>query len=163
MTSCPCDPKKSYTQCCGPYIKGEKPAPTAEALMRSRYSAYVKHEIDYIEKTHDETTRKQFDRAAATAWSEQTVWKNLEIKSTELGGPNDAEGSVEFVAHFTTNGHDQNHHELSEFRKDEVGTWFYVDGKTVNMPTVRTSPKTGRNDPCTCGSGKKFKKCCGVN
>ncbi|MBI3544231.1 MAG: YchJ family protein [Deltaproteobacteria bacterium] len=162
MSQCPCGSQKSYESCCNVYISGRTPAPTAEALMRSRYSAYVKHEIDYVERTHDEHTRAQFDRAAATAWSEQTDWKGLEIKSTSLGHADDAEGTVEFVARFATNGVEQTHHEISLFKR-ENGVWVYVDGKIMRVPVTRAEPKLGRNDPCSCGSGKKFKKCCGVS
>lgn len=161
-SSCACGSNKSYETCCAPYIQGQKKAPTAEALMRSRYTAYTVHEIDYIEATHDPETREQFDRKVAKAWSEQTDWKGLEIKSTEAGRADDLEGTVEFVAKFAINGQDQTHHELSFFEKKE-DQWFYVDGKTVKIPVTRTSPKLGRNDPCHCGSGKKYKKCCGAN
>jgi SEC-C motif-containing protein len=133
--------------------------------MRSRYSAYVKHAIDYVERTHDRKSREQFDRAAAKAWSENTDWKGLEIRATERGLESDDEGTVEFIARYRTavegiEPQDVAHHEVSHFRR-ESGAWVYVDGKIVRAPVTRSTPKLGRNDPCHCGSGKKFKKCCG--
>lgn len=128
--------------------------------MRSRYSAYAKHAIDYVEKTHDPESPDDFDAKAAQQWAEQTEWKRLEIKRTEAGSAADETGVVEFVAHFKTNGQDLSHHELSRFRKAD-GKWYYVDGETVKVPFMRAEPKLGRNDPCHCGSGKKFKKCHG--
>lgn len=165
-STCTCGSKKSYDNCCGPYIRGEKKAPTAEALMRSRYAAYTKVVIDHIERTHAPQARHDFDRAAATTWAEKTDWKGLEIKATEGGGENDTEGTVEFVASFVPKIEGvpeelQTHHELSYFQKID-GEWFYVDGKTVRVPVTRNAPKLGRNDPCHCGSGKKFKKCHGA-
>lgn len=167
MSKCPCGLNKSYPECCGLFISGKELPPTAEALMRSRYSAYVKHEIDYIESTHVKDSGEEFDRAAAKTWSEQTDWQGLEIRSTEAGGADDAEGTVEFIARFRTKipnqpEQDLAHHEVSLFRKDGNGRWLYVDGKIIRTPVKRASPKVGRNDPCGCGSGKKNKKCCGA-
>lgn len=158
--ACPCGTEKSYESCCAPYIKGDKTAPTAEALMRSRYSAYTKQAIDYVEATHDPSSPDDFDKAAAKQWSENTEWLGLEIKKTEAGAPSDDTGVVEFVAKFKTNGKPLAHHEVSTFRKTD-GKWYYVDGKTLKDPFVRSEPKLGRNDPCHCGSGKKLKKCHG--
>jgi SEC-C motif-containing protein len=160
--TCACGSKNKYDDCCGQYITGKKNAPTAEALMRSRYTAYTKHEIDYIERTHDPASREQFDREMAKTWAEQTDWQSLEIKATTGGGPDDLEGTVEFVARFKAADQEQLHHEQSIFQKKD-GVWFYIDGKTVRAPVTRSAPKVGRNDACTCGSGKKYKKCCGLN
>ena len=80
---------------------------------------------------------------------------------TEGGGPKDKTGVVEFRALYTANGEFCNHHEVATFVKDRSG-WKFEDGDLVGeTPTVREEPKVGRNDPCPCGSGKKYKKCCG--
>jgi SEC-C motif-containing protein len=78
---------------------------------------------------------------------------------TEAGQPTDETGIVEFIAHFTIDGQSGQLHEISEFTK-ESGIWFYKDGSSPQSGTVRKPNKTGRNDPCPCGSGKKYKKCC---
>ncbi|HOB72606.1 MAG TPA: YchJ family metal-binding protein, partial [bacterium] len=73
----------------------------------------------------------------------------------------DDEGYVEFKAHSVVEDVSQVHHENARFIKVK-GSWYFEDGEQMLPETVkRESPKTGRNDPCPCGSGKKFKKCCG--
>jgi len=84
----------------------------------------------------------------------------LDILSTEQGGENDEEGVVEFLARYKLSNVTVPHRERATFRKVD-GKWYFVDGKELNAPTVRNEgPKVGRNDPCPCGSGKKYKKCC---
>ncbi|WP_207456235.1 YchJ family protein [Azospirillum sp. SYSU D00513] len=156
---CPCRSGKALEACCGPYLAGTAAAPTAEALMRSRYSAFATHNIDYLEETLMPETRGDFDRAEVEAWAKNSLWTGLEVRSTENGGPDDEEGIVEFQARFTMNGKQQVHHETGSFAKRD-GRWFYVDGVLGARP--RSTPKVGRNDPCPCGSGKKYKKCCGA-
>ena len=88
-------------------------------------------------------------------------WHGLEVIRTEGGGPKDKTGVVEFRALYTANGEFCNHHEVATFVKDRSG-WKFEDGDLVGeTPTVREEPKVGRNDPCPCGSGKKYKTCCG--
>ncbi|MHC4871603.1 MAG: YchJ family protein [Planctomycetota bacterium] len=162
MANCPCTSGKEYDACCEPYIKGEEFAPTAEALMRSRYSAYANAEIDYIGKTNDPKTSEQFDSATARKWSENSEWVGLDVLSTEDGAEDDDIGTVEFVAHYKDkeSGNEINHHEIGTFRKEKK-QWYFVDGRVVGLdPIVNEEPKVGRNDPCPCGSGKKHKKCC---
>lgn len=156
---CPCGSGSDYAQCCGPVISGQAPAQTAEALMRSRYSAYVKGEIDYIEKSLAPEKRKRFDHEGAAQWSEAAQWKGLTIHSAE-GGEGDDVGFVDFTAAFEMQGELEEHREKSKFRR-EKGEWVYVDGEIVGQTYRRETPKVGRNEPCPCGSGKKFKKCCG--
>ena len=156
---CPCRSGKSLDACCGPYLAGTVPAPTAEALMRSRYSAFATRNVDYLEETLLPETRADFDRGEIEAWAKNSLWTGLEVRSTEGGGAGDEEGIVEFIAHFTMNGKPQSHQETSRFAKRD-GRWYYVDGVLGMRP--RSGPKVGRNDPCICGSGKKYKKCCGA-
>lgn len=159
--NCPCGTGKAFDACCGPYIAGTAPAPTAEALMRSRYSAYATGAIDYVQQTLAEAQRGSFDREAAEAWSKNSEWLGLDIHASREGGENDERGEVEFTASFAINGMPQQHRERAEFRR-EGGAWVYEDGDVKGNPTVRRdAPKVGRNDPCPCGSGKKHKKCCG--
>lgn len=104
------------------------PAPTALALMRSRYAAFVRGAIDYLIETHDAATRGSVDRGALAKWSRDTLWMGLEIVATERGGEDDDEGIVEFIARGVTNGQPFAQRERSRFRRLD-GLWYYVDGK----------------------------------
>jgi len=126
--------------------------------MRSRYTAYVRGAIDYLVETHDESTRGTVDRAAVSAWIRDTEWLGLEIVHTANGGPSDDDGIVEFVARGTTRGAPFAQRERSRFRRRD-GRWFYLDGTT---PRARVTATVGRNEPCPCGSGKKYKRCHGA-
>ena len=159
---CPCQSGEVFRRCCEPLIGGLKQAETAEQLMRARYTAYTQIQMDFIEKTHDPKTRRDIDMQASREWAETTKWQGLEIIETKQGGVDDEFGTVEFKATYETDEGLHHHQELSQFHKRD-GVWFYSDsthtpGKTV----VRGEPKVGRNDLCPCGSGKKYKKCCGT-
>ena len=157
---CDCGDPRPFEKCCGPYLTGAALPPTAEALMRSRYTAYARGEVDYIFATQAPEGRATLDRAQTEAWSKQSTWRGLEIVRTERGGPDDRDGVVEFVAHFDLRGEHVDHHELATFRRDD--RWYFVDGKEPKLvPFQRRERKVGPNEPCPCGSGKKFKKCCG--
>ena len=156
---CTCGSGIAYAECCEPYIKGVKNAPTAEALMRSRYTAYVVHAVDYIMETIHEDTRSTINRDYIKKWSEKAKWLGLKIIAVEGGGAY-MEGKVEFEATYEMDGLHKIHHETALFKK--VGNcWFYVKGEVVPKTEVRVGKKIGRNDPCPCGSGKKYKHCCG--
>lgn len=175
---CPCGSEQDFEACCAPYLKGEKLPPTAEALMRSRYSAYVKGDVKYLKKTLAPESSTDFDFDSTAKWAKQSTWKGLKILSVEKGTEKDTKGVVEFVATFanadTNEGQALDHHEVAQFRRDGKGQWLFVDGEShthkegeghshqhVKQETIRReSPKVGRNDPCPCGSGKKHKKCC---
>jgi SEC-C motif-containing protein len=129
--------------------------------MRSRYSAYVRGNIDHLERTLAPEARGDFDRDVATQAAASTKWLGLTIRATSGGGPADQTGTVEFVVRFSDGGKKGVHHELSRFRR-EGEHWLYVDGTIDPVPTPRTVTSVGRNDPCPCGSGKKYKKCHGA-
>ncbi len=78
----------------------------------------------------------------------------------EKGGVADEEGVVEFIASYTMDKLKDQHRERAKFKKKD-GVWLYEDGDIVPTTIVRSGPKVGRNDPCPCGSGKKYKHCCG--
>ena len=161
MELCPCGSGGEFDQCCGPFIQGNKTATTAEALMRSRYSAYVKTEIDYIYDTTHASQRSKFNRKESLDWSRNTQWQSLEVVRTEDGGQEDESGIVEFIARYREKNKPIQHHEIAEFVKED-GRWYFMDGHAPKpVQSVRQGPKIGRNDPCPCGSGKKYKKCCG--
>ena len=154
---CPCGSQKTLEMCCGPLIDGLQNPASPEALMRSRYSAYVQGNIDYLSKTLAPEAVEGFNPDDAKEWSSAALWQGLEVRRVTLD--NDT-GSVEFVAKFKLQGRSQYHHELANFRQVE-GVWKYVDGVLDPKPVTLSTAKVGRNDPCPCGSGQKFKKCCG--
>jgi SEC-C motif-containing protein len=156
MTSCPCQSGQAFDACCGPLLAGT-PAPTALALMRSRYTAYATGDVAYLQRTLAPEHRAGFDMADVSAGMKSTQWLGLEILDTVDGGENDSTGIVEFVARFQARGKAQALHERSRFHRDTDGSWVYVDGETEMQPVK----KPGRNEPCPCGSGKKFKQCHG--
>lgn len=157
---CPCCSQLAYDACCGPLISGAARAETAEQLMRSRYSAYVKGEMGYLFETTHPDGRKGYDHDGTKEWSENSEWQKLEILAVRGGAAGDQVGEVEFKAYYEGKGAQHIHHEVGVFRKLE-DVWFFTDGKIVGNVPIR-STKVGRNEPCTCGSGKKYKKCCGA-
>ncbi len=160
MSNCPCGSGKKLDQCCNPYVNGSKKAPTAEALMRARYTAYSMAKVDFILKTHDSKTRDQISKDETKKWAEESKWLGLELVNIVKGLEDDKDGIVEFKAFYKQNGIKHTHHEEARFIKKR-GSWYFEDCKIVNKPVVRDGVKIGRNDPCPCGSGKKYKKCCG--
>jgi SEC-C motif-containing protein len=161
--TCPCGSNNPFEQCCGPVIEGQKQASTASELLRSRYTAYVRTQIDYLKQTLHPDKQAEFDEKGARKWSTESDWRGLTILNTVEGGPNDEKGEVEFVASFIQDAHTVRHHEKAQFEKKD-GVWYFVDGQGVasDKPLRRETPKVGRNEPCPCGSGKKYKKCCGA-
>lgn len=153
---CPCGSNKNYQDCCeiihNDHSKCDKP----ETLMRARYSAFVKNKVEFIDQTNIPGT-KDFDINDAKVWATQSTWDHLEVINT-------SENTVEFKAFYADDkGNNHIHHEVGHFKKQD-DLWYYTEGQIVGTgPITRTSPKVGRNDPCICGSGKKFKKCCGKN
>lgn len=121
--SCPCGSGATYGDCCGRYHAGLA-APSAEALMRSRYVAYALGLGDYLAATwHPRSRPPQPDVAA-----EAGIWQKLEILHSEAGSENDAEGRVEFKAHWLIGSRRGYLHETSRFLKED-GRWYYLDGQ----------------------------------
>lgn len=124
--------------------------------MRSRYAAFVLHEVEYLLATwHPVTRPMSIDPATIPDW------KGLQILRTEKGEEADTEGVVEFLAIALVGKQLCHFHEESRFVKQE-DRWLYMDGdlKGDTVPSERRMQKVGRNDICPCGSGKKYKKCC---
>ncbi|MFA9216224.1 MAG: YchJ family protein [Sphingomonadaceae bacterium] len=131
--TCPCG-GPSLAACCGPYIAGAAIAPSAEALMRSRYTAYTQRNEPYLMATWHASTRPQ---EPIVSQEEKLHWLGLEVKSALRLRQRKAEqgdasrDTVEFVARFKLNGRAQRLHEISNFVREEVDgalRWFYVDG-----------------------------------
>jgi SEC-C motif domain protein len=159
MSNCYCGSGVTYTDCCEPVISGVQSAGTAEQLMRARYSAYVGAKMDFIFETTHPDHRQGYDHAGTKEWAESSEWLGLEIVEARKGGQGDNGGEVEFIARFREKGVLREHHENAQFQKDN-GRWYFTEGAMVKPKPITVS-KPGRNDPCTCGSGLKYKKCCG--
>lgn len=127
-TLCFCGRKKAYDQCCGPILSGNRSALTAEDLMRSRYSAFVQLNIDYILSTYSNKTRPINQKREIYHWAKSLIWIGLIILRTEMGDENDSKGWVEFQATYQENGRLEILHEKSFFIK-EKGKWVYVSGE----------------------------------
>ncbi len=153
---CPCGSGIVYEQCCAPLHNHTVKADSAVQLMRSRYCAFVLEDVDYLIKTTSIAQRHQLDRKSLTDWIARTNWQRLEILDTLAGQRQDTQGEVEFKAwYFLDEGATlQCHHERSQFKKEGSG-WAFID------PNTATNTVSGRNSPCPCGSGRKFKRCCG--
>lgn len=120
--TCPCRSAKDakpYAECCEPYHAGRAVPPTAEALMRSRYSAYARGDAHYIQATWHHSKRP-----ASAGLVMGQVWTGLKIVATHEAGD---EATVEFVARSTVGGRPQKLHEVSRFKR-ELGRWVYVEG-----------------------------------
>lgn len=149
--NCLCGSAIDEKSCCLPIIKGESVAQTAEQLMRSRYTAYVLGDESYVLASWYHS-----QRPADLSLDENMRWSGLKV--IDVVNDDDTTAYVEFVAGFNNNGNVGQMHERSRFFR-EGGYWFYVDGEQLsNEEYVITPP--GRNDPCCCGSGRKYKKCC---
>ncbi|NNG00762.1 MAG: YchJ family protein [Desulfobacteraceae bacterium] len=161
METCPCGSGNPYSDCCEPLIEDPKKAQTAEILMRSRYTAFVKKEFDHIHETTHATKREEYSTDGGASWTKNFEWMGLEIVRAENGGPEDTTGTVEFIARYRKDGSRFQHHEVAEFSKED-DQWFFKDGQPpAAVQSIRQGPKVGRNEPCPCNSGKKYKKCCG--
>ena len=132
---------------------------TAEELMRARYHAYETCDMEFIKESHDPDNTEGIDWAECEKWARESQWLGLEIISTIKGGEDDKDGIVEFKATYIENGKTIVHHERSYFVKRN-GVWFYQKWLPITSTRINEN-RVGRNDPCPCGSGKKYKKCCG--
>ncbi len=147
---CPCGSAVALSECCGRYHAGTA-APSAQALMRSRYSAYALGLIDYLLATTLPAQQAGLDRQAISAWSTQSRWLGLEVEKAEVLGGQPPHALVTFSARWHDDSGEHHHRECSAFVQCNEH-WYFID------PTVAL--RAGRNDPCPCGSGQKFKKCC---
>ena len=149
MDRCPCDPHQAYADCCGPLHDRRGVAKSAVQLMRSRYSAYARGLEDYVFDTwHASTRPSSLDLA-----SSQEEWLGLEV--VESGSASAERSWVRFIAYFRHQGELFALEERSQFISEDA-QWRYVDGLCETRPVKR-----GRNERCVCGSGAKFKRCCG--
>ncbi len=149
-SNCPCGQPETYENCCQPLHLGKQLAADASTLMRSRYCAFVKQDIDYLINTLHPDQRRIDDRQTLQQTCQTTHWLGLKIINAKSHGH---QAEVEFVAFYEDQPVGQLH-ERSRFicQHDQ---WFYVDGQF--LPAI----KLPRNEPCICGNGRKFKQCHG--
>lgn len=120
---CPCGSDTHYQKCCGRYIDDHAQAPTAEALMRSRYTAYTLPNVNYLSSTWELSHCPK-----PLALDKTQHWIGLKILNVTLGTETDSTGSVEFIARYKIAGRAFRLHEVSRFIKVE-GSWLYVNGE----------------------------------
>ena len=146
---CYCKSGKPFGECCEPILRVIEVAPTALALMRSRYSAYCLGDVNYLQATTHDHIWSDEELKFIQDWADNSHWQHLEIIDH-------SDDTVEFKAYYIYDGMQHVHHEKSVFKKIN-DMWKYVDGEIyedkVSFP---------RNEVCICGSGKKYKRCCGV-
>lgn len=156
-TFCRCGSGIDYAQCCALFHSGEQKPLTAEALMRSRFTAYALHNAPYLLDTWDATVRPELIDFS----KEKVDWQRLEIGTTKKGGAKDTKGVVAFKAYYLQDDEAYVMTEISQFIK-RAGGWFYLDGLVKSIGKVGLQTNLGKNAPCSCGSGNKFKRCCGA-
>ena len=125
-TRCPCGSGDSFGACCGPILRRQRRAGTAEALMRSRYTAFTVRDLEHLLRSWHPATRPARDDLAASLAGE-IRWLRLDVHATHGGGPFDDAGTVEFTAISTGPQGRHEQHEVSRFVREE-GNWFYADG-----------------------------------
>jgi SEC-C motif-containing protein len=129
--------------------------------MRSRFSAFCIGHVDYLISTHHPSQRRDDDRAQLAASLNHCQWLELSIIHCQQGSTDQQHGEVEFIASYRQDGQLAQLHERSRFVKEQ-GRWFYLHGDILETAQSTSKPsKPGRNQPCHCGSGKKFKHCHG--
>lgn len=154
---CGCGSGRPGIQCCAPVIAGQQPAETAEQLMRSRFVAYASGQTDYLLASWHSSTRP-----AQLQLSGDIHWRRLQVLSTEPDASADGDSAwVEFKAVYQQQGMVGFMHERSRFVRED-GAWRYIDGEPFSSEPVALN-RLKRNEPCFCGSGKKFKKCCAAS
>jgi SEC-C motif-containing protein len=153
---CLCGSQLAYSLCCQPFHENKQRPLTAEALMRSRFTAYAK-----LNKTYLLDTWIADKRPEEINFSKEDVeWTKLEIVDIKKGGAKDSKGIVEFKAYYMQEDEEYAMNEISRFKK-VAGKWFYMDGLVKSIKKANLQTNQGKNAPCSCGSGKKFKRCCG--
>ena len=127
LSKCECGSGVSADRCCVRYVEGEVAAPTAQALMRSRYYAFIHRNAEYLlESWHPSSRPTTLDFEQDT-----TQWQKLQILDCVDGDVNDTRGIVEFKAYYVDGGRRHCLHERSSFIR-EAGRWHYVDGVVLS-------------------------------
>jgi SEC-C motif-containing protein len=154
---CPCGSGKNFELCCQLLLSGQEKPATAEALMRSRFTAHVANDHRYLHRTHRPTAQVPYVEEP-DAIDDSVKWTKLVVHSHEPGSSPD-NAFVEFSAFFSDEAGEHVIQEKSEFHRDN-GQWLYTRVARTGPAPFKAAPKPGRNEPCPCGSGKKYKQCC---
>jgi SEC-C motif-containing protein len=152
---CPCGSGRNFEACCEPALTGKRLPATAEELMRSRFTAHVAKDFGYLHRTYQPTAKLPFrgeDDPSTLGWT------RLAIHAHEPG-PTPDTAFVDFTAFFADEHGEHAVPEKSEFHRVD-GRWLYTRSVRTGPAPTKAAPKVGRNDPCPCGSGKKYKHCC---
>jgi SEC-C motif domain protein len=153
---CPCGSGKSFGDCCAPVLQGTRVAATAEELMRARFTAHATHDFAFLHRTYRPTSRQPYVEEKGTP---ATQWTRLVVHHHDAGPTPDI-SYVDFSAYGVEEGRELVLHEKAEFVRQD-GAWIYSRSlREGPAPFKVAAPKPGRNDPCPCGSGKKYKQCC---
>ncbi|WP_423781655.1 YchJ family protein [Alteromonas stellipolaris] len=168
---CYCCSNLPFSSCCEPFLKGQAKPQTAAQLMRSRFSAYASKQFEYVLATYTKERQPELSVDELTANAANATWFALEVGETgnvsliaqaegvaEVATQNNegATDTVDFTAYYFENKNLYQLHETSNFIVED-GQWRYHDGI---LHDDCGKVKYGRNLPCLCGSGKKFKQCC---
>ena len=145
--ACYCKSKKLFSECCEPILRVLEVAPTAEVLMRSRYSAYCLGDVNYLQATTHDHSWTDEELKFIQDWADNSFWQHLDIVDASVD-------MVEFKAYYIFDGKQHMHHEKSTFLKIN-DMWKYVDGEIYEDRVAFL-----RNEKCICGSGEKYKRCC---
>ena len=153
---CPCGSGQTFEACCEPIHAGKKQPATPEQLMRARFTAHVGHNFRFLHDTYRPTAGKPY---VAEEGEPAMTWTRLEVHANEAT-ENPDKAYVDFSAYGTEEGVEKVLHEKAEFLRIN-GTWLYNrEARLGPAPIKSATPKIGRNEPCPCGSGKKYKQCC---
>ncbi|MEI6897579.1 MAG: YchJ family metal-binding protein [Psychromonas sp.] len=156
--ACPCKSGQCYEKCCAVFHQLQQKPQSCEQLMRSRYSAFILQNGEYLFATYHADFRG--DLTIKQLSEKSLPWTHLQIIDTKSFAET---GFVEFKAFYMHDGQLTFHHERSNFVKHNE-QWLYCDG--IFYPEDKSGSiqkNIARNDPCPCGSAKKFKKCCAKN
>jgi SEC-C motif-containing protein len=153
---CPCGSGQLFEACCEPILTGQRAAASAEQLMRARFTAHVAHDFKFLHATYRLTSGTPY----VPEEGEPTLqWTKLVVHA-HATTDNPDKAFVDFSAYGTEDGTEKVLHEKAEFLRIN-GTWLYMrEARLGPAPYKSATPKVGRNDPCPCGSGKKYKQCC---
>lgn len=151
---CYCGSGHPFADCCQPLLNGLRQAQSCEQLMRSRYSAFCHGQAGYLHQSCVPALREAQSVAALQPFIEQTHFTRLQLLSASPADPASDHGFVEFQVYFIQDNQLHSFQEHSLFERLQ-GQWYYASGRLTDFP----SRKISRNEPCPCGSGKKFKSC----
>jgi len=141
---CPCGSGTEVTTCCLPYIQGDKQPSTALDLLKARYTAFARGEVDYVLSTHHSRTRNEVKREEIEDWSKNSEWLGLKVVEVQAGQASDEKGTIIFGAHYRAENKNQEHWEKSFFEK-ENGNWRFLDAQGVQVGTYRRpEPQNGK-------------------